>query len=431
MEKLAIRREDKVQERRSPIAPSQLPQLAAAGVEVFVQPSAHRIFSDEEFANAGARIVEELPTDAVVCGIKEVALEKLEEGRTYLCFSHTIKGQRENMPLLRRVMQLGCTMIDYERIVDDQGQRLVFFGRFAGLAGMIDSLWALGQRVEGMGHQTPLAELLPAHRYETLAEAEAELSRIGAALKEGAWPEPLRPLVVGVAGTGNTGKGAGHILDVFGACRRPTDQLPGISPGDPNIYQVFFDVHHLVARHDGKFDLAEYFKYPYRYRSIFDRQLPHLTVLMNCIYWENRYPRLVTIRRLNALYSSSEPPRLQVIGDIACDVRGAVEATVRATWSDAPVYVFDVDTGQANSEAKQFCGHGPAIMAVYNLPAELPRDASVAFGQQLMPYMAGLAKANLGQPSLADTQLPKEVERAVVVYRGEICEDYGYLEQFL
>ncbi|MBW2732269.1 MAG: hypothetical protein JRH20_07725 [Deltaproteobacteria bacterium] len=427
MATIAIRCEDKAQERRSPVAPEHVSQLREAGIRVRVQGAPQRVFSDAEYAAVGAEPIDDLTDEKVIMGIKEIELDLLEAGKTYIIFSHTVKGQRENMPLLQRAMEVGCTLIDYERIVDDQGQRLVFFGRFAGLAGTIDSLWALGKRFAGRGLETPLAQLSQAYEYDSLAEAEAALRRVGEQLRDGGVPPEMRPLVVGVAGTGNTGQGARTILDALGAEAVPTDQLAGLRKGDAGIYQVFFDVHHLVARHDGKFDLAEYFKYPYRYRSIFDRHLPHLTVLMNCIYWENRYPRLVTVRKLNQLYRDTEAPKLQVIGDISCDIRGSIEATVRATWPDDPVYTFDVDTGAAESG---FCGNGPAIMAVYNLPAELPRDASMAFGDQLMPFLPAIARADFSK-DLDQTGLPGPVERAVVVHRGELMEDYAYLEQFL
>ena len=427
MATIAIRREDRPQERRSPITPAQLPALAKQGISVVVQSAPQRVFSDEEFRQAGATIVEDLAPYELIFGIKELGLDQIEAGKTYVLFSHTIKGQRENMPLLRRMIELGCTLIDHERIVDDQGQRLVFFGRFAGLAGAIDALWTLGQRLSRQGVETPLAALKPAHAYHSLEEAYRQLAQVGKELRSGGWPASFGPLVVGVAGTGNTGRGVRAILDALGAQRLPTDQLAGVARADRGLYQVHFDVHHLVARHDGKFDLAEYFKYPYRYRSIFDRQLPHLTVLMNCIYWEQRYPRLVTIRQLNRLYRDSEPPRLQVLGDISCDVRGAIEATVRTTWPDDPVYVFDVDTGKSESG---FCGNGPAVVAVYNLPAELPRDASIAFGDQLLPLLPAVARADLSLP-LAEAGLPLPVLRAVLVHQGELTEDYDYLRQFV
>lgn len=426
MPTIALRREEKSQERRTPIPPSLVQALATEGVELVVQSAEQRIFGDDLYRQAGARVVDSLQDQQLIVGIKEIALEALEAGKTYLFFSHTIKGQPENRPLLARLMDLGCTLIDYERIVDAKGRRLVFFGRFAGLAGAIDTLWALGQRWALSGHDTPLASIGPATSYDNVDDALEVIAEAGRRIREGALPPQLSPLVLGVAGTGNTGQGVREIFDVLGGEELSADKLATLHPGEPGIYTCTFDVHHLVVRFDGRFDLAEYFARPYRYESVFKRYVPHLTVLMNCIYWEQSYPRLLSIRELNWLYRHGVP-KLEVIGDISCDVRGGIEATVRATWPDDPVYVFDPDTG---GEESGFVGPGPAIMAVYNLPAELPRDSSRAFGEQLLPYLAAAARADFDKP-LDEIGLPPELLRAVIVHKGELTEDYGYLAQYL
>jgi saccharopine dehydrogenase (NAD+, L-lysine-forming) len=428
MPRIAIRREDKSQERRSPVPPEIVPKLREAGLEVVVQGAPQRVFDAASYRDAGAEVVDDLTNEQLICGIKEIPIDLLEAGKTYVFFTHTIKGQPENMPLLARLMELGCTAIDYERIVDADNRRLVFFGRYAGLAGAIDTLWALGQRLAGDGHDTALAKLSSSLGYDSLADAEQAISTAGAALRDdSSLPDDLWPLVIGVSGTGNTAQGARQILDRFGAEEVSVDRLPTLRPGERAIYQCYFDVHHLVQRHDGRFDLAEYFAHPYRYDSIFDRHLPQLSVLLNCIYWNNPFPRICTIRDLNQLYRGATPPKLQVIGDVSCDIRGGVEATVKATWPDDPVYTFDPDTGEAQSG---FNGPGPAIMAVYNLPAELPRDASLGFGEQLLPFLPAIAGADFSG-ALQDSGLPQEVQRAVIVHRGELTSDYEYLRQYL
>ncbi|PIE19277.1 MAG: hypothetical protein CSA65_02960 [Proteobacteria bacterium] len=428
MPRIAIRREDKSQERRSPVPPQLVPKLLGAGLEVVVQTAPQRVFDDASYREAGAKVVDDLTDQQLICGIKEIPVELLEAGKTYVFFTHTIKGQPENMPLLARLMDLGCTAIDYERIVDAENRRQVFFGHYAGLAGAIDSLWALGQRLAGAGQQTALAGLSSSLGYETLADAEQAIATAGAALRgDASLGDDFWPLVIGVSGTGNTAQGARQILEGFGAEEVSVDRLPALPAGERAIYHCYFDVHHLVQRHDGRFELAEYFAHPYRYDSIFDRHLPHLSVLLNCIYWETPFPRICSIRDLNRLYRAENPPKLQVIGDISCDVRGGVEATVKATWPDDPVYTFDPDSGEAQSG---FNGPGPAILAVYNLPAELPHDASLGFGEQLLPFLPAIANANLAGP-LHDSGLPEEVQRAVIVHRGELTPDYAYLRQFL
>ncbi|MCK5795866.1 MAG: hypothetical protein KAI47_01695 [Deltaproteobacteria bacterium] len=432
MAQIAIRREDKSQERRTPVPPKFVEVLREAGVEVIVQSATQRIFDDDAYRQVGATVVDDLSDQPLICGIKEIPLDRLEAGKTYVFFSHTIKGQQDNMPLLAKLLELGCTAIDYERIVDETNRRLVFFGRYAGLAGTIDTLWALGQRLAARGADTALAALSSSLAYESLDDAQAAIQAAGRALVEkapgkGGLPEDLWPLVIGVTGTGNTAQGAQEILDVFGAKKVTPDELPALRKGERAIYQCYFDVHHLVARHDGRFDLDEYFAHPYRYDAIFSRHLSHLSVLINGIYWDTPFPRVVTIRDLNRLYRDLAPAKLEVIGDISCDIRGGVEATLKATWPDDPVYVFDPDTGEIQSG---FDGPGPAIMAVYNLPAELPRDASIGFGEQLLDFLPAIAKARFDQP-LDQSGLPEEVQRAVIVHRGELTPAYTYLREFM
>ena len=139
--------------------------------------------------------------------------EKLLANKTYLYFSHTTKGQAYNMPMLRRLMELGCTLIDYEQITDERNKRLIFFGRYAGYAGMINTLWALGRRLEAEGHVTGLERIRLAHDYSSLDEATHHIARVGERLRHTGFPETLRPIVCGFTGSGNVSLGAQEIFD--------------------------------------------------------------------------------------------------------------------------------------------------------------------------------------------------------------------------
>jgi alpha-aminoadipic semialdehyde synthase len=188
---------------------------------------------------------------------------------------------------------------------------------------------------------------------------------------------------------------------------------------------VVFREEHLVARVDGgRFELQDYYDHPAGYRSTFFPHVRHLTVLANCIYWEPKYPRLVTCEQLGALFAEPDRPRLRVIGDITCDVDGSIECTVRATEPDDPVYVFEPKSGEVRSGV---AGDGPVILAVDFLPCELPVDASTHFGQSLRPLIPGLARADFGGP-LDKSGLPPELRRATIVYQGSLTEPYRYLE---
>lgn len=429
MLRIGIRREDKnLFERRVPLTPRGVSSLITDhDVPFTVQPAPRRIFADEEYRSVGATLAEDLDDCPVVLGVKEIPAGWLQPGRVYVYFSHTIKGQPANMPMLRRLMELGCTLLDYELIVDEQGQRQVFFGRHAGLAGMIDTLWALGQRLaQGEGIETPLAGLRQAFGYDSLDQAEQAIRSAGARLREEGIPEPLAPLVVGFAGYGNVSIGAQQIYDLLDPVELAPEDLAAIDPGDRSrCYKVVFREEHLVERLRGTFELQHYYDHPEEHRPVFaERHLPWLTVLVNCIYWSPRFPRLVTLNDLEDLYGAA--PRLRVIGDISCDLDGAIEATVKATEPDRPVFVYDLDRREALDGV---AGRGPVILAVDNLPAELPRDASEWFSRSLAPLVPALAAARFDAASLDETGLPDALRRAVIVYRGALTPELRRLEE--
>ena len=410
---IGIRREDKNRwERRVPLTPEHVAELTRRGIDVVVEPSPVRAFSDDAFRKAGARLADDLAACPLVFGVKEIPASRLRAGSAYAFFAHVVKGQPANMPMLRRLIELGCTLIDYEKIVDDRGRRLVFFGRHAGFAGMIDTLWALGRRLEAEGIDSPFASLRTAHAYVDLEEAHLALARTADAIRREGVPEPLHPLVFGFTGSGNASKGAQDVFDLLPHEEILPEDLPAlVRDGDlPRnlLYKVVF------SRED-------------RFGGRMPRALHDLTVLVNGVYWEAGHPRVASIADLRALWSGDEPPRLRVIGDISCDLFGSIEATVRVTTPGDPVYVYDVATGEAISGVD---GRGPVILAVDNLPCELPVDASAHFGDALLRYVPAMARCDWSRP-LDGQSLPGEVMRAVVVERGRLAPGYTYLERHL
>ena len=185
MLKIGLRYEDKyVMERRIALVPDHVKQLLGNGVEIEVVRSAKRIFEDDEFVAAGASLVDEISDSDIVIGVKEMPIGYLKKNKTYIFFSHTIKGQEYNMPLLKDMMDSGANLIDYEKIEDEQGRRLIFFGRFAGLAGMINSLWALGQRWKHLGVDTPFLKMKQTHHYNSIDEAKEVVKEVGKYIEE-------------------------------------------------------------------------------------------------------------------------------------------------------------------------------------------------------------------------------------------------------
>jgi hypothetical protein len=429
---IGIRREDKSKwEARAPLTPDDVRRLSADhGAQFQVQTSPIRRFRDDEYRAAGASIVDDLRDCPIVLGVKEIPVKYLEPKKTYVFFSHTIKGQAANMPMLRRIMELGCTLIDYERIVDERGRRLVFFGHYAGLAGMIDTLWTLGQRLAHEGIANPFTQVRRAYDYDNVEHAKREIAKIGDQIKRAGLPAALQPLVCGFAGYGNVSLGAQEIFDLLPVREIKPHELVNVPPAARECYKVVFREEHMAELTAGKsggapFDLQDYYHHPEKYRGKFFPYVQHLTALVNCIYWEPKYPRLITNAQLRELFGRPTRPRLRVIGDVSCDIDGSIECTVRATEPGDPVYVYEPKTGQVHSGV---AGDGPVVLAVDILPCELPVDASTYFGHSLDPFLPALARADFAKP-LNQCGLPPELTRATIVYQGKLTEPYRYLEE--
>lgn len=430
---IGVRREDKSPwERRTPITPAVAAILRDQhGIQVVVQPSPQRAFSAAEFEAAGALVQEDLSGCPVVLGIKEIPKSAFLPGQAYVFFAHVIKGQPFNMPMLQRMLDLGCTLIDYEKVTDDAGRRLIFFGWHAGVAGMLETLWALGQRLAWQGIANPFTALRRAYDYHDIAEAKAAVHQVGEAIRDDGLPAQMAPLTIGVAGYGNVARGVWEILDLLPVQRVEPGELAGLDTlrySTNVIYATTFREEHMAAplAAGAAFDLQDYYATPQAYRADFAQYLPHLSVLVNAIYWDPRYPRLVTKDYLRQAWSAGQP-KLRVIGDISCDIDGAVECTVKATEPGEPNFVYNPLTGEVTDGV---AGEGVVVMAVDILPSELPRDASEYFSQVLLPYVPALASADYAVP-FADLVLPAEIKRAVIAHRGALTPGYQYLKQQL
>lgn len=433
--KIGIRTEDKSEwEQRTPLIPEDIAALRAKGLPVVVQKSPQRAFTDDAFSRAGVPLQADLNDCDVIIGLKEIPIDQLAPDRTYVFFSHVIKGQPYNMPMLKRLMTLGDTLIDYERIVDDQGRRLIAFGQYAGLAGMINGLWALGQRLDVEGIANPFSRLRQARTYASLTDAKADIARVADDIMRQGIPPSVHPLMVGFAGYGNVSLGAQEIFDIL-----PFEEIaPGsvakmaAKPPDrtDRLYKVVYQEKDLVRpRATGTaFSLEDYYRYgKQKYAGAVGQELGDLTLLVNGIYWDERYPRLLDQTDCRALWADGRTPRLRVVADISCDVDGALACTAQPSYPDRPLYVFHPESGRVTDGVR---GHGPVVMAVEILPAELPRESSTYFSQLLKEYIPALT--NLKHPSNLDQlDLPPEIKRAIILWQGRLTPEYQYLERHL
>ena len=430
---IGIRREDKNEwERRVPLVPADLQELRKdPNLDFTIQPSAIRVFGDDEYRQAGVRVEENLDDADIVVAVKEIPIDSIRDKKVYLFFSHTIKGQTYNMPLLQRLLDSGSTLIDYERIADEQNRRLIFFSLHAGYAGMIESLVCWAKRMEYHGVKTPLLKLKHAYEYGTLVEAKNHLRQIGDHIKtEGIGGHP-DPVVIGLAGYGNVSQGCQEILDCLPVTEISPAELmdsAAAAAAGPLVKVVFKEEDMVEPRSaDAQFVLQDYYQRPENYRGVFEKFLPHLDLLMNTIYWEDRYPRLVTKKWAQTHYGPGKRPRLQVIGDISCDIEGSVELTLKAPMPDQPCFVFDPQSGKVHDGVT---GDGPVIMAVDNLPCELPRESSEHFSTVLRDMVPALGQADFAS-DFEGLHLPPHLKKAVITHRGELTPNYRYLREAL
>ncbi len=412
---LGIRREDKTPwERRAPLVPADVAALVARGIEVHVQTAPNRCFTEDEYRRVGARIVSGMDDADVVLGVKEIPIPELRTGRTYMFFSHTIKGQPHNMPMLRRILELGGSLLDYELVTDDAGVRTIAFGRHAGIAGALDTLWLLGRRFAAEGIDTPLAALHQTVEYRDLADAGAAVREAGARIAAGAWPRAAGPLAVAVTGEG--GKvwgGALEILELLPSRRVPVRDLArAVAEADGReVLLVSYGPGDLVepVRAGAAYSWEDYRDRPEGYRARFGRDLPYLTAVVHGIFWREGYPRFILRDDVAALFANGAVPRLRVIADITCDLGGSDECLVRTTDPGNPAYVFDPETGAATDGWE---GRGPVVLAVDILPSELPVEASRHFSRVLTPLVPALVNGGPGNG------WPESLVRALVAHRG-------------
>ena len=431
---IGIRHEDKYKmERRVAIPPEHVRRLIKEkNLRVLVEKSSKRVFTDDEYRQAGAELVDDLFEAPVIFGVKEIPSSYFEPEKTYVFFSHVIKGQDYNMPMLKTMMDQKCNLIDYETVVEESGKRLIFFGHYAGLAGMINSLWSFGQRLNVMGIHTPFAKLKQAHKYVSLFEAKEAISEVGFEIAKDGLPDKIKPMVVGFTGYGNVSRGAQEILSLLPVKEISAQELLRLDKrGELSsnvIYKVVFRERDMVTPVDSNhsFELKDYYNHPQKYQSVFEQYIPHLTILMNCMYWDDRYPKIVTKAYLEKLYSKGEP-KLKVIGDVTCDPEGSIECTHKGTEIDDPVFVYNPFTREPKMG---FEGQGILDMAVDILPSELPRESSLAFGDALEQFIYGIATADY-EADFENLDLPLPIRRAMILHKGELTPDYQYLKEYL
>lgn len=435
-------------ERRAPLTPAHVAQLVKRGVRVVVQPSRARVFSDEQYARAGATLSEDLAPAGVILGIKQVPVPSLLPDKTYLFFSHTVKAQADNMALLDAVLERRVRLIDYECIThggERGGRRLVAFGRNAGRAGMLAGMRGLGERLLNLGVSSPFVNVASAYMYSDLEHAKDAVERAGKRLQtSGGIPEELGPLTFVFTGNGNVSKGAQEIFKLLPHRMVHPSELPTLQArlkGDDATRMVYGtvvdDLNYFVRPIDGAaggpVSRTEYYRHPERYESVFhERVVPYTSLLVNCMYWDDRFPRLLTRDQLQALRVDQGNTKLLGIADISCDIGGGVEFLDFATEIERPFARYDLSTQRMVQDDDGLAGSARdalMMMSVDILPSELAIESSQLFGDKLLDYVDTLARDTDARTPLNESKLPKELLGACIASNGRLTTPFEYIHR--
>ena len=428
---VGILRETRENERRTPLIPVDVRWLVKRGIQVEIETDNKRVFTDQEYQKNGAKILNKLSKATFLLGIKEPRIEDLQKNKIYMVFSHTTKGQRKNMPLLRACLKKKITLLDYEKIVDLHGRRLVYFGRFAGICGIVDSLHYLGKKMEYRGIKTPFLLIEPAYRYNSLKAIKKVFSRVDREIAEKGFSRKISPFIVGITGHGNVSRGVQEILELLNPMEiHPRDMKSFIRHQKEvrrRLFKIVFLREEKFRSINGKgFYFEEYLKNPKKFESNMDNYLSYLNIFIHTRYWDNRYPRMVTKKMVNQL-ARKKPFRLEFIGDISCDINGSIELTYKVTDLDNSTFTYIPRKGEFVDGYK---AEGIAVLARDNLPVELPRDSSEDFSSLIKDYVYQIAAHGV-RDITNHIALPREVREAVITQKGKLAKNFTYLKKYV
>ena len=428
---IGILKETKQGERRTPLTPLDVGWLIKRGISVEVESSLIRVFKDKEYEKKGAKVLSKFKKAILLLGIKEPQVGDLYKDKIYMVFSHTIKGQPENMPLLNACLKKKITLIDYEKIIDLYGKRLVYFGRFAGICGAINSLCYLGRKLEWQGRNNPFSSLKQACKYSSLKSVKQAVKEIGYQIKTQGFKEELAPFIIGITGHGNVSRGAQEIFNLLNPIEiHPKNILKFVQHQRKicnKLYKiVFFREEKFRIKSGEGFYFEEYLQNPARFESNLDVYLPYINMLIHTSYWDRRYPRLITKKMIHKL-TGKEPFRLDFMGDISCDINGSIELTRKATTTDNPTFTYDFNRRKYVDGYKS---EGITILAQDNLPSELPGDASGEFSNLIRDYVYQLAAHGIKDVT-NHIALPKEIRNAVITQNGKLQNKFTYLKKYI
>jgi len=405
---LSVLREARIDENRTPFSPTQISNLLDKfpNLRIIVQPSKRRCFKDEDYLKAGAQITDDLSSADIIFGVKEVEISTLIKNKTYLFFSHTNKvhqyiGQVINdkaiiykKELLKEIIKKNITLIDYENLrdVSGKGYRYLGFGRFAGIIGAYNTLILYLK----LYAEQQLPRAFEVNNYEQVKKLISK--------------QNFNKLKILLTGSGRAAKGAIEMLKHANIKQVTLNDYLKKKYDEPIFCNISAKKH--VERKDGKpFSDEDYNLNPQEYNSKIKNYLFDTDMFIACHYWDPKLPKLFYPKQI------TEFRNLKIIGDVTCDINGSVPTTIRSTSIAKPYYSINADSMKEMELGKK----GIAIMAVDNLPSELPQDASEEFGNSVISEIL---------PYLIDRD-DGRINRATTASNGKFCSRFAYLNDFI
>ena len=375
-------------DKRVPLTPKKCVEALASfpGLRIVVQSSASRSYTDQEYRDLGIPVSDDVAD-----------FDQLIPNKTYVFFSHTVKKQPANRKLLRTALDKNITLIDYELLTNEQGERIVAFGRYAGIVGAYNGLLTYGRK-----HN--LYDLKPAHECLDMDDMQEEFFKV----------KKLPPIKMAVTGSGRVAQGALEVLDRMGIRRVSVYDYLYLDFNEPVYAQLRSSDYN--RRRDGRvWDTTDFHSNPREYESSFGLFLPVTDLLIACAYWHPDAPRLFE-------EADTRTPgfRINAIADVTCDIDGSVPTTKRASTIAAPAFDYNPATGEL--EAAYSRPANITVMAVDNLPCELPRNASRDFGRQLLDNVL---------PHLLGGDADQVIARATIAQNGQLLPRYQYLADYV
>jgi len=362
--------------------------------QIKVESSPIRVFPDSAYSEKGFEVTDDISDCDVLIGVKEVPVEALIPNKKYFFFSHTIKKQPHNQKLMQAILEKNIELYDHETIVDEKHVRLIGFGRYAGIVGAYNGLRAFGIKFE----------LFDLPKAETLHGQQEMAAKVKNVL--------LPPIKIVLTGFGKVGKGAKHFLDSV--------KIKEVSPEDflaknySSPVYTHIDVLDYNKRLDGqKLDRKDFYEHPEAYESNFERFTKVSDIFMAGHFYGNGAPVILSQEMLRKADN-----KIKVVADISCDVAGPIACTLRASTIAEPIY------GYLPSEDKEVDVFHPAaivVMAVDNLPCELPKDASEGFGDMFLEHVI---------PAFYNEDKDGILERALITKNGQLTPNFAYLEDY-